>query len=139
MWYLVSQLLLAPLLLAQETDHYYRLLHTYRLSQGLTFPSRRSELDQSAQAFARELASRGELSHRDSLRRGPEHRAAVMGLGLAGEVLGYGPQPAEVFDAWLKSPGHRRVLDNPVWRFFGVGVEPLGNGHVVVIVFWAPP
>lgn len=139
MRYVTVLFLIASALYGQDTDHYSRLLHAHRLSMGLSVPQRQSSLDRNAEEFALELSSRGELSHRDRLQRGPEHRAAVLGLGLAGEVIGYGPQSTEVFTAWLKSPGHRKVLDSPEWQFYGVGVAPLGAGHIVVIVFWAPP
>lgn len=131
--------LLVSLSSAQESEHYSNLLDTHRRPLSLSIPIRHPALDQSALDFAYELAERGELSHRDRFQRGPEHRASTLGLGLAGEVLGYGLQPFEVFEAWLKSPGHRRVLEHPGWKYFGIGIAPLAHAHVVVILFWAPP
>lgn len=125
--------------LAAQADAYPPLLKRFRWDHGLNQPEPHPALHASAEHFARELAERGVLTHRDRLGRGPEHRAAELGLGLAGEVLGYGWDPEQVFHLWLDSPAHRQVLSRPEWTRFGVGVAPWGRGHIVVLLFWAPP
>ena len=136
---MVILLLLSCLSSYAQSESYLTLLTELRQAHQLSQPTPHPLLDQSAQAFAQELAQRGQLSHRDRLQLGPEHRASRLGLGVAGEVLGYGWDPRLVFQAWLESPGHRRVLLNEAWQYVGLGLAPWGQGHIVVMVFWAPP
>lgn len=123
---------------AQPEEEYASLILDHRRALGLTPLQRSPTLDRSARDFAEELASRGELSHRDHLQRGVEFRASALGPGLAGEVLGYGPSPESVFAAWLASPTHRHVLETPAWTRWGIGTARWGSGLIVVAIFWGP-
>ena len=67
--------------------------------------------------------------------RGVPERLAACGFGGGGsENIAYGHEtPAEVVRAWLRSPGHRRNIVSPSWRYLGVGVAVSHKGGT----FWA--
>lgn len=69
------------------------------------------------------------------VRRGVPQRLAACGFGGGGsENIAYGYEtPAEVVQAWLGSPGHRRNIVSRSWRYLGVGVAVSRKGGT----FWA--
>lgn len=109
-----------------------------RVLRGLPPLKYQKMLEQSAQAFAEDMAARGYFSHvspegttlRDRIEAtGYYDRSidadclCVRGYSL-GENLARGQTTAkESFLAWMKSPSHREALLNPQYREIGIGVS----------------
>jgi uncharacterized protein YkwD len=115
-------------------------LFAFRAESGLNLPDWDPELADSALLRAQVLAQAGELSHEDSLGRGPGLQALSEGLppGEYGEVLGAGADFGAVWAAWLASPPHRKVLMTPGWTRWGSGSAPHGSTRVWVLRLWRP-
>lgn len=116
------------------------VLVSHRGALGLSVPENSEALNRSAQDRASVLAEAGELSHQDGLGRSPGLQMVAEGLppGAFGEVLAAGPTLALVWEAWLASPAHREVLEEPGWTRWGWGVAPSGATQVWVVRFWKP-
>jgi len=114
------------------------LIQEHRTALGFVRLGLSDRLSQSATEYARKLAQLGYLTHRDEFHRGPEHRASVMGIGTAGEILGLAGNAVEVFRSWLNSPGHKRVLDGPHWTRYGIGRAVWRSSTIFVVIFWYP-
>lgn len=60
---------------------------------------------------------------------------------VCGEILGYiqTNDPAiaivNVVARWLESPEHRKIMLDPSWRWFGVGVKHANNGWYFAVEF----
>lgn len=90
--------------------------------------------------FAQELASRGELSHRDLEGKKAADRALKegLGVGIVGEILGSGERWEDVLTAWEKSPPHRQILEDAQWSRWGGARVPWGKTWIYVVLFWSP-
>lgn len=40
-----------------------------------------------------------------------------------GEILALGYKPENVFNAWMESPGHRKIILDPEWSHVGISME----------------
>jgi hypothetical protein len=96
-------------------------------------------LQRAAARYARELAGRGVLSHRDLEGGNVLDRLQAEGgtTTLAGEILGSGPGPAEVCAAWGASGSHRSVALGTHWTHVGAGCAARGTRQVWVVIFAA--
>ncbi|MFB6616120.1 CAP domain-containing protein [Streptomyces sp. NPDC056367] len=76
-----------------------------------------------AQAFSKDMATRGFFDHTDPDGLGPWDRAAKAGVGgLGGENIARGQGDAQsVMTAWMNSPGHKANILNCEFRTLGVG------------------
>jgi hypothetical protein len=94
-------------------------------------------LEQTAEAYAADLAERRILSHVDELGRRALERFRVQGgtTVLIGEILGSGPRLPEVAAAWAESPSHREVMLNPLWTHCGAAAVRAGETAVWVVLF----
>jgi uncharacterized protein YkwD len=108
------------------------LVNVERTSRGLPALQRDGDLSQAARAHATDMARNNFFAHvtpdgdtlSDRLRKAGYGRP---GDGWrAGEDLGWGTgdraTPNALVDAWLASPGHRRILLSGTYREIGVGV-----------------
>jgi uncharacterized protein YkwD len=108
------------------------LVNAERSSRGLASLTRDPDLTQAARGHSKDMVRNDYFAHtaphgetfKDRLRE-----AGYGGGGVgwrAGENLGWGTglraTPSALVDAWLESPGHRRVLLRDAYREFGVGV-----------------
>lgn len=86
------------------------------------------------------LAQSGSLSHEDSEGRGPGVQLVAQGFpaALYGEVIGAGNDPEAVWEAWLTSSSHRRVLTDPRWTSWGWGASRSSTSTVWVLRFSGP-
>lgn len=97
------------------------------------------KLTRAAQSYTVQMATRRFFSHTspgggtmvDRL-RGAGYIASG-GTWAVGENLAWGTSylaaPAMIFDAWMRSPGHRANLLRPTYREAGIGVaEPAPSG-----------
>lgn len=107
---------------------------------GWTLPAADALLEESARSRATALAEQGELTHVDALGRGPADQMLAKGggPGTYGEILGAGADLEGVWRAWLASPRHRAVLDEPGWQRWGWGRAARGASWVWVVRFWKP-
>lgn len=108
--------------------------------RGWPLPAVDARLEESARARATVLAAQGELTHVDQDGRGPADQMLVLGggPGAYGEILGAGADLELVWKAWLLSPRHRAVLDEPGWQRWGWGRAARGPNWVWVVRFWKP-
>jgi uncharacterized protein YkwD len=108
------------------------MINVERTSRGLPALQRDGDLSQAARGHAADMSRRDYFSHvtpggdtlSDRLRKAGYGRP---GDGwYAGENLGWGSgdraTPDALVDAWLASPGHRRILLSVTYREIGVGV-----------------
>jgi uncharacterized protein YkwD len=103
-------------------------------------------LSRAAVAYARELAGRGEIEHvsptpgRRTFRERFEAEGARARLG--GENLARIPAPPRIMPdrvvkAWLRSPGHKMNLLDPIFSRTGTGVWLGGDGVWYVVQVYA--
>ena len=135
-----------------------------RIHEGLRPLIWDEDLARIAQAYARELARAGRLSHTDRNGNGPSERALAFGypvtkdieggvrIGVAenlayigtGMVTGVGyVDPTNgtaigtaLMDGWMKSPGHRKNILDPLADRFGSGVFWNDMYYYAVSEFW---
>lgn len=122
-----ARLTLVCLANKQRRHHHLRLVHGH--------PS----LTTAAQLHSDTMAADNFFAHAGSDGT-PVSRASWAGYGrgshswAVGENLGFGGgrlgTPKAIFKAWIRSPGHRRVILDRRWREVGVGItigSPLGR------------
>jgi uncharacterized protein YkwD len=115
-----------------------RIVNRYRIRTGLHRLQLEVGLMRSAIWKAQHMAHFFYFGHADPappISRGVPQRLAACGFqGGGSENIAYGFQtPQEVVRAWLRSPGHRRNIRAPYWRYLGVGVAESRNGGF----YWA--
>jgi uncharacterized protein YkwD len=115
-----------------------RIVNTYRTRIGRRPLQLEFGLMRSASWKAQHMARFYYIAHFDPappVDRSPFERIAACGFsGGGGENIAYGFETAHgVVRAWLRSPGHRRNIENPSWRYTGVGVATSREGGT----FWA--
>lgn len=106
-------------------------------------------LTRAAQAYARELAARGELDHWSPIpgHASPLDRMRAVGakVGKWGENLALsehyrdGQVPYAMLGGWLDSPGHRVNLLNPDYVLTGIGMERGRDGQWYAVQLYAGP
>jgi uncharacterized protein YkwD len=89
-------------------------INSYRSSKGLPGLSRDGSLDSEARAWAKRMASRGDISHSDIGRFLPPWSAAAENVGTGGSV-------SSLFGALKGSSGHRANMLGS-YTHFGIGV-----------------
>lgn len=99
------------------------LVNDYRLSKGLGSLEKMNIISSVAESHTEYMAEIGKICH-DNF---PERSQKLMSNANAktvGENVGYGYGTAQgVVEAWIKSDGHRAVLENPDYTHFGVSTE----------------
>ena len=107
------------------------VINAERRDHGLSAVTASGRLARAAQRHARDMVARGYFSHvslggssfTDRLRRVDYARGCSW---WAGEALAWGTgslaSPASRVAAWLRSPPHRAILLDPVYREVGIGV-----------------
>jgi len=79
-----------------------------------------------ALAHSADMERRDFFGHTDPDHNSPFDRMDHAGIHYvrAGENIAYGyTSPAEVFQGWLNSPGHRKNIENPKYTYQGIGVS----------------
>lgn len=115
---------------AQDGTRMLEGLNAQRQAGGLSPLRWDPTLGETAAAYAKVLAARGLLSHRDSSGRSALDRYHERGgtAVLVGEVLGSGPSAAAVLAAWGRSLSHRETLLDVRWTHAGAGRALLDGG-----------
>jgi uncharacterized protein YkwD len=87
--------------------------------------------DLMAQRWSRRIARTGVFEHRNQSQVLRRCRASWAGENL---VRGAEMAPEDMVQAWLDSPGHRRILLSKRARFAGVGVSQDAQGRLVGVL-----
>lgn len=118
---------------ADPTD----LLNAIRAQSGLGKMTTNQKLEQAALYQAKRMASHGKMGHSIGWGNGFGARLIQAGIrGAAAENVAVGQRDtAAVFDAWMKSPGHRKNMLDPVFTHYGLAwATPENNPRRI---YWA--
>ncbi len=113
-----------------------KLVNVYRVSRGLNALVEAPELRDAARSHSEAMIAGRFIAHGS-----PESRLGAAGIEASsvGENIAAGyAAPREVFDAWLRSPGHRANLESDAWTHAGAGYaqDPVPTGGFDHIHFW---
>lgn len=110
-----------------EESRFLALINGYRARKGLPSLGLSPRLTRAAAWMSADVGAHRYFAHRDSRGRDPFQRMAAFGYTYntaKGENLAAGYLSARTaFDSWLKSPGHKRNLDNPKYRAIGISAR----------------
>lgn len=113
------------------------LVNQYRDSRGLSVLVPEEALEKTAELYCEELVETGILSHEDGNGDRVFNRYRKTGgtANKAGEILGTSPDPDSLFQAWLDSSSHERILSSPDWLRIGSSLKKKGDQYVAVVLF----
>ena len=130
--------LLQPVNITQVEADVFKLINEERVSRGLPRLSLDPKLAKAAKEWSMELASKGKLEHGAFAER-------MRSIGYlykyeCGEIIAYYSESsydlARIFvDAWLDSPGHRKIMLTAKHGSMGVGVSKGKDGYYAVVDF----
>ena len=111
------------------TDAVVALTNDARAGAGCPPLRTDSRLTAAAQGHSEDMAANGYFSHDSRDGRGFDDRIRDTGHpSPGGENIAQGQESAaEVVQAWMNSPGHRRNIENCSFTGIGVGLDPRGN------------
>jgi len=116
-------------------QEFVRLVNAKRRSMGCAELKWDSRVAAIALDHSEDMVSRHFFSHTNPDKKGPSERLQESKLGFssgAENLARYAKTAPEAFDAWLRSPGHRRnMLDN---RFTRHGVGRVGDRWTHVLI-----
>ncbi|WP_343313554.1 CAP domain-containing protein [Brucella sp. BE17] len=98
------------------------IFNAIRKANGLSPMATDTRLEQAALYQARRMASFGKIGHSVGWGNGFVARLRKAGIrGPAAENVAAGqPDTQAVFDAWMKSPGHRKNMLDPTFGHYGL-------------------
>lgn len=108
-----------------EVSPLYGLVNYARAAAGLDLLFIDPEAERIAQGWAEEMARTGDFRHNPNV---SGHLSAPWFSYGENIAWGYGDE-AEVHQAWMDSPGHRRNIENPVFTALGVGLARNSQGQ----------
>jgi uncharacterized protein YkwD len=119
----------------QFENRVLQLVNVERAKAGLAPLSYQRQLDQASEAHARHMAGVGQMAHEGIGDGDPGSRILATGFRDSwGENVATGQlSPEQVVAEWMASPGHRRNIMDPEYRFLGVSYEVAANGRT----YWA--
>ncbi len=108
-----------------EEGKFLAVINQYRLQNGLLILKLSPKMTRAARWMSADMGANRYFSHTDSLSRDPFERMGAFGYGYntyKAENIASGYELAQyVFDAWIKSPAHKKNIDNPNYRAIGIG------------------
>lgn len=112
-----------------------QLVNAERARAGLPALGYQRQLDQASETHARHMASVGRMAHEGIGDGDPGSRILATGFNRSwGENVATGQvSPEQVVAEWMASPGHRRNIMDPQYRYLGVSYEVAANGRT----YWA--
>ena len=116
-----------------------------RVSRGMVPYALSTELTQSAQAQASDIANTGNYSHIGLDGSTVFDRVARTGFGAyswgrrLGENWAWYPDAATAMAMWMDSPPHRANILHALYREIGVGIAPSRGNTIFVVDFGAEP
>ena len=112
-----------------EIQQVVNLTNQERAKAGLKALQIDTKLTQSAQAKSQDMKNKNYFSHTSPTYGSPFDQMKSMGISYksAAENIAMGQRtPAEVVDAWMKSPGHKANIMNASFTHIGVGLSDSG-------------
>lgn len=112
-----------------EIQQVVNLTNQERAKAGLKALQIDTKLTQSAQAKSQDMKNKNYFSHTSPTYGSPFDQMKSMGISYksAAENIAMGQRtPAEVVDAWMKSPGHKANIMNGSFTHIGVGLSDSG-------------
>ena len=112
-----------------EIQQVVDLTNKERAKAGLKALQIDTKLTQSAQAKSQDMKNKNYFSHTSPTYGSPFDQMKSMGITYksAAENIAMGQRsPAEVVDAWMKSPGHKANIMNGSFTHIGVGLSDSG-------------
>ncbi|MCK1998814.1 CAP domain-containing protein [Psychrobacillus psychrodurans] len=112
-----------------EIQQVVDLTNKERAKAGLKALQIDTKLTQSAQAKSQDMKNKNYFSHTSPTYGSPFDQMKSMGITYksAAENIAMGQRsPAEVVDAWMKSPGHKANIMNGSFTHIGVGLSNSG-------------
>jgi len=115
---------------AAEVEVIASALNRFRKEKGLPPLAVSPQLTRSANDYACAMVARNEFSHTVGGSAKTRMRRAGCNARLVGENIAMGyRQGAQVFQQWLDSPGHRKVMSLNGVAIMGIGVAAPGAGQ----------
>ena len=113
------------------------IFNAIRKAHGLPLMATDSRLEQAALYQARRMASYGKIGHSIGWGNGFVSRLRQAGIrGPAAENVASGqPNTQAVFDAWMKSSGHRKNMLDPTFEHYGLAWATPENKPTYI--YWA--
>lgn len=112
-------------------ERLYTLINEERARAGLGRLERDPRLEEIARRHSLDMAGNNFTGHISPTTGGPDDRLRAAGIQFAyfGENVGLGYTSAEdIHGGFMDSPGHRKILLDPRYTHYGVGVETRGSG-----------
>ncbi|WP_176073301.1 CAP domain-containing protein [Brucella intermedia] len=113
------------------------IFNAIRKANGLPLMATDSRLEQAALYQARRMAGYGKIGHSVGWGNGFVARLRQAGIrGPAAENVASGQRSTQaVFDAWMKSPGHRKNMLDPTFEHYGLAWATPENKPTYI--YWA--
>jgi len=123
--------------LAAGDDDPTAIFNAIRKANGLPLMATDSKLEQAALYQAKRMASYGKIGHSVGWGNGFVARLRQAGIrGPAAENVASGQRSTQaVFDAWMKSPGHRKNMLDPTFEHYGLAWATPENKPTYI--YWA--
>ncbi|WP_139973373.1 CAP domain-containing protein [Ochrobactrum sp. CGA5] len=113
------------------------IFNVIRKAYGLPLMATDTRLEQAALYQAKRMASYGKIGHSIGWGNGFVARLRQAGIrGPAAENVASGQRDTQaVFDAWMKSPGHRKNMLDPTFEHYGLAWATPDNKPTYI--YWA--
>lgn len=123
--------------LAAGDDDPTAIFNAIRKANGLPLMATDAKLEQAALYQAKRMASYGKIGHSVGWGNGFVARLRQAGIrGPAAENVASGQRSTRaVFDAWMKSPGHRKNMLDPTFQHYGLAWATPENKPTYI--YWA--
>ena len=137
----------ADLGLKRTRELTFCLLNEERAKQGIAALRYDARLEAASQAHSEDMLKRGFFEHDTPEGVEPYERMLAAGYAatnaFTGENIARGEgaesSPAEIFDAWMRSPPHREAILHPQYIEVGVGVAYTAKAAMYTTDFGGPP
>ncbi|HVE92475.1 MAG TPA: CAP domain-containing protein [Actinomycetota bacterium] len=124
-----------PVAAPQAEQAMMQLVNAHRVSVGLGPLISQPRLVGLARAQAARMLRKGDIYHNPNLRS--EATAALPAWELVGENVGVGVSPESIQRAFLRSPSHRRNIENRRYNLGGIGAVSTADGLIFVTQLFA--
>jgi uncharacterized protein YkwD len=105
------------------------LVNDYRVVKGLSPLEKLDFISSVAKTHTTYMLTTGLVNH-DNFPERNEKLVTQIGAKQVGENVAYGYTSAQgVFDAWIQSDDHRKIIENENYTHFGISTECNANGR----------
>jgi len=110
-------------------DEILNLVNEYRKEQGLSTLSKLNVISSVAKTHTSYMVEIGKVNH-DNFSERHEMLVNNAKATTVGENVAYGYNSSEsVVNAWLNSPGHKKIIEDKTFTHFGISTEKDANGR----------